>query len=255
MTEAAELMQLPDIPAGYMRDAKGRLVPESMITAAAKLEDQTVYKIIGYAQELSAQIARFKGHSFDDVGSFMALLDEQYGVKRGGVKGNVTLSSYDGCAKIQVSVQDRLSFGPELQTAKALIDEVIAAWTIGSRPEIKTLVDHAFAVDKQGQINAQALFNLRRLQIDDDAWRRAMDALTDSIRVIGSAVYMRFYKRPHPEQKWSAVTIDLASATLPAPNPAPDMLAAADVAAPLLDWVAGQGTDQTACEEEANNHA
>jgi hypothetical protein len=39
-----------------------------------------------------------------------------------------------------------------------------------------------------------------------------MDAIRDSIRVIGSRTYVRFYQRPAPDAAWSAVTIDLAAA-------------------------------------------
>jgi hypothetical protein len=39
-----------------------------------------------------------------------------------------------------------------------------------------------------------------------------MDAIRDSIRVIGSRTYIRFYDRPTPDAAWQAVTIDMASA-------------------------------------------
>ena len=49
------------IPAGYMKDAAGRLVPESIVKPAEKLEDQLVAKIMDFARALSDQISRFKG--------------------------------------------------------------------------------------------------------------------------------------------------------------------------------------------------
>ncbi len=196
----------------YMKDAKGRLVPESMVRDTDKLEDQLVKKIMGYADELSAQIARFKGHSFDDVNTFMDILAEKYGVKRGGSKGNLTFTSYDGTMKVTVQVAEHLEFGNELQVAKQLVDECIAKWSQDSNDKIRTLVDHAFRVDKEGKINREALFALRRLSIEDENWQRAMSALTDSIRIAGSKIYIRFYKRNSPEEKWTALTIDLAAA-------------------------------------------
>lgn len=203
------------IPDGYKADAKGRLVPENLIKPQEKLEDQTVREIINHARELNAQIARFRGHTFDDVATFMDVLAGEYGASKGGKKGNVTLSSFDGCLKITVQVQDTLAFGPELQTAKTLFDECISAWSEGADDKIRTLVDHAFQVDKQGKINREALFSLRRLDIDDDAWRRAVQALNDSIRIQGSKEYIRFYERPSPTDKWQAITIDIASAVAP----------------------------------------
>ena len=206
-----------EIPAGYQADAQGRLVPENLIKPQERLEDQTVRKIIEHALELNAQIDRFLGHAFADVATFMDVLNDEYGVSKGGKKGNVTLSSFDGCLKVTVQVQDSLSFGPELQTAKTLFDECIAEWSEGADDKIKALVDHAFQVDKTGQINREALFSLRRLYIDDTGWLRAVQALNDSIRILGSKEYIRFYQRAKPTDKWSAITIDLASATSPVP--------------------------------------
>ena len=39
-----------------------------------------------------------------------------------------------------------------------------------------------------------------------------MDAVTDSMRVIGSATYVRFHRRANAQARWQAVTIDLAAA-------------------------------------------
>ena len=80
-----------------------------------------------------------------------------------------------------------------------------------SRDEIRALVNHAFEVDKPGQVNREALFALRKIDIDDERWRQAQAAITDSIRVTGSKTYVRFYRRPTPEDRWQAVTIDLAA--------------------------------------------
>lgn len=210
------------IPDGYMADHKGRLVHENQIRPQDLLQDQTVRKILGYAEELNAQINRFKGHTFDDVATFVDLLREKYGVAKGGQKGNVTLTSFDGCLKVQIAVQDFLTFGPELQVAKELFDECIAAWSADADPKIRTLVDHAFQVDKEGRINRAALFGLRRLEIDDQDWKAAIEALDDSIRVQGSREYARFYKRANPRDAWRPVTIDLASAVAPAAPPRED---------------------------------
>lgn len=196
----------------YMRDEEGKLVPEELVKAQHRLEDDTVRKIIANAQELSDRITRFRGHTFDDVGTFVEILAEQYDRKRGGPKGNITLSSYDGCYKVVVAVQEQLSFGPELQVAKDIVDQCIAEWSDGVEPEIRALISHAFQTDKEGRINRAALFQLRRLDIKREPWPKAMEALSDAIRVIGSREYARFYKRSSPRGRWQAITIDLASA-------------------------------------------
>ena len=196
----------------YMTDQSGKLVPVALIKETDKLMDQTVRTMMGFASALSAQIARFKGHCFDDVGALQDLLAEKYGTKVGGAKGNITLTNFDGTMKVTVQVQEQLTFGPELQAAKALVDECIEGWSEGASDNIRALVNHAFQVDKEGQINRAALFQLRRIEIDDDRWKRAMEAVTDSMRVSGSATYVRFYQRKTPQDRWQAVSIDLATA-------------------------------------------
>lgn len=196
----------------YMTDPQGHLVPVDLVKPQDALEDQTVRKIIRYADDLSARITRFRGHTFDDVASFVSILAERYGATRGGAKGNTTLTSFDGCLKVVVQVQDVLTFGPELQVAKAIVDECVAAWSDGAPAEVRALVQHAFQTDREGRINRAALFSLRRLKIEREPWPRAMAALDDAIRVVGSREYVRFYRRANARAKWEPITIDLASA-------------------------------------------
>lgn len=199
----------------YMRDAKGRIIPVDQVRGSDQMEDQLVRHIMAYALDLSAQIARFKAHCFDDVGAHIDLLGEKYGVSRKTPKGNMTFSSYDGTIKVQIAVADTLFFGPELQIAQGLVDECISEWVEGSRDEIRRLVQDAFAPDKQGQVSREKIFALRRIKIDDDRWVAAVEAINDSIRVQGSTTYLRFYRRATPTDPWRTVTIDLASAEAP----------------------------------------
>ncbi|SDU09010.1 DUF3164 family protein [Stappia sp. ES.058] len=197
----------------YMRDAKGSLVPVEMIKPEDALEDETVRKIMGFARALSDQIARFRGHTFEDLGAFEALLAQEYGVSKGGRKGNKTFMTFDGCMKVQVQVSDFIDFGPQLQIAKELIDECLNEWAADSRPEIRAIVTRAFNTDKAGQINRSEIFMLLRLDIEDERWRRAMDAIRQAMRVVGSKTYIRFYERDTPDGTWQPVTIDLARAS------------------------------------------
>jgi hypothetical protein len=110
-----------------------------------------------------------------------------------------------------VQIGENISFGPELQAAKSLVDECLRDWTDGARSEIRTLVDRAFQVDKEGKINRGELLGLRRMEFDDDRWKRAMQAITDSIRVIGTKRYARVYRRATPMATWLPVVIDVAA--------------------------------------------
>lgn len=196
----------------YLRDAKGNLVPLAAVKATDLLMDEAVRGILTAARQMSAAIAAFKAQSFEQVAALQGLLAQEYDAQLGGKKGNITLLTFDGCEKVQVAVADVIEFGPELQAAKALIDECLAEWAADSRVELQSLVNRVFAVDKEGQINRAELFMLLRVEIVDERWKRAMEAIRDSIRVVGARTYMRFYERPSPDGAWRGVTIDMASA-------------------------------------------
>lgn len=196
----------------FMTDAKGRHVPLALVSPVDQLIDETVRKMIDFAADLNARISRFRGHCFDDVGSLQAMLAQEYGTSVGGAKGNISLTSFDGTMKVTVQVADQLVFGPELQAAKRLVDECLAEWGAGAGDELRAVVNQTFDVDKEGQINRSALFSLMRLAIEEPRWVRAMEALRDSIRIIGSKTYIRFHRRDTPDGRWQAVTIDLSAA-------------------------------------------
>lgn len=196
----------------YMPDARGNLVPVELVAPAAQLEDETVRKIIGYAMALSEQVARFKGHTFEDLGALEDLLGQEYGVTKGGDKGNKTFMSHDGLYRVRVQVADHIDFGPQLQIAKELIDECLNEWAADSRPEIRAIVTRAFNTDKAGQINKAEIFMLLRLEIEDQRWQEAMRAIRDAMRIVGSKTYIRCYQRAAHDATWQAVTIDLAKA-------------------------------------------
>ncbi len=198
------------IPAGYWRDGEGRLIPENMVKPIDKARDDLVRELVGKAKAASAILADFKTKAFGDIGAFVEMSGEQYGVKLGGVKGNVTLLSFDGRFKIVRQIQEHLVFDERLQAAKQLIDECIQTWTEGSRDEIKALINDAFQVNKEGKINTARVLGLKRLNINDEKWLRAMQAIADSVQVAGSKPYIRIYERIGDTDQYQPISLDVA---------------------------------------------
>ena len=195
----------------YWTNADGGLIPDGAVKSADKLQDELVRKIIGFALPLSAQVARFRQHCFDDVDEFVELLEQEYQAKRGGSKGNLTFTSYDGLFKIVVAVSEAIAFGPELQVAKGIVDECLREWSADSGVEIRAIINRAFAVDSQGRINRNDLISLLRLDITDERWLRAMQAIRDSFRIVGSKRYIRMYQRANAQAPWTSITIDVSA--------------------------------------------
>ena len=198
------------IPPGYWKNARGDLVPESRVTDIDKLRDQVVRDMCVMAKERSTSLRDFKLNTMQDVAALVTTSMEQYGVKTGGDKGNVTLTTYDGSFKIIRQMADHLIFGEQLQAAKELIDSCVIRWAQGADDNIKALVTHAFQTDKEGKINTGRVLGLRQLKITDPDWLTAMQAITDSIKVASTKPYIRFYER-NAQGGYDPINLDLAA--------------------------------------------
>lgn len=199
------------IPPGYWKDASGNLIPESKVKDIDKLRHKVVTDLCTMAEHARDGLAAFKLHAMQEVAALVATSMEQYGVKSGGEKGNVTLTSFDGQYKLVRQMQDRIVFGEELLAAKALIDECVQEWSEGANDNIRVLVNHAFQTDKEGKINTGRVLGLRRLAIKDAAWQQAMQAIADSMQTASTKPYVRFYKRDEGTGEYRAISLDVAT--------------------------------------------
>jgi len=198
------------VPEGYMRDGQGRLIPVDMVKPIDKARDEIVREIVAKAMTVAGEIAEFKHKALGDIEAFIELSADTHGVKLGGEKGNVSLRTFDGEYRIQRAIDESMSFDEQLQVAKALIDECIHEWSEGSRSEIKVLINDAFQVDKEGRISTSRILSLRRLNISDSKWQRAMKIIGESLQVDGSKTYIRIYKRGK-DGKYEHVSLDVAA--------------------------------------------
>ena len=204
-------MDQSPIPEGYMRNAQGHLVPLELVKPIDQERDRLVRELVALAKDLNARLVAGKSKMFGDVAAFVELSAEQYGVKRGGLKGNVTLSTYDGAFKLQIATAENVTFDERLQAAKTLIDECINEWAKGSRPEIMVLVQQAFQTDKEGNLNVGRILGLRRLEIADPRWQEAMKAISESVQVIGTKQYVRLYERVGDSDRYVPIALDMVA--------------------------------------------
>ena len=179
----------------YMKDRKGRLVPISQISDYDLAMDSFVREQVTAAKAKNADLSEFKDRAFNECYAWLDLVAEKYGRTRGGAKGNVTFSSFDGAQQITIRVQETLTFGPELQIAKDLIDECVTEWSEGANANLRAIISDAFQVDKEGQLNTGRILSLRRVKIQDERWNRAMEAISESLQVAMSKTYINFREK------------------------------------------------------------
>jgi Protein of unknown function (DUF3164) len=200
---------MQQIVEGYMQDSVGRLVPVESIKEVDLVRNTLVLELMKRAGAMAEMLAVFKQNAMDDVQAFVELSGEKYGAKLGGNKGNVTLFSYDGRFKLIRSMDDFLRFDERLMAAKELIDNCLKRWSDSSGVEIRTIISDAFQVDKAGRINTNRILSLRRIEIDDEMWQEAMQAISDSVQVVNSKAYIRFYER-NPDGSYRQLNLNIA---------------------------------------------
>lgn len=205
-------MTQPTTPEGYMPDSQGRLVPKAHIKQVDLDRDSLVRELAAEAIEINERLRKFRERAHGDIQAFAELSAERYGAKLGGRKGNLTLTTFDGSMKIVRAIADVLVFDERLQAAKALIDACLAEWVEGTRTEVRTLIGDAFKVDREGKIDTARVLSLRRLEIHDERWQRAMTAISDSLRVATSRSYIRVYRRIAGSDEYTPINLDLANA-------------------------------------------
>ena len=124
--------------------------------------------------------------------------------------GHLSLMSFDGRLKVNRAVQERINFDERLQAAKALIDECLHDWTEVASPELQALIGTAFATNKEGEINTGRVLALRRYEITDERWIRAMKAISEAVQVIGSKSYIRVYERIGESGEYQPIALEMA---------------------------------------------
>ena len=194
----------------YMKNGRGDLVPTSKIKDVDLLRDDVVREIVDGAQNISAQLQSFKEMAMSMAESFCEISLEKHGVKYGGKKGNISLTTYNGEFRVSIDVQDILEFDEQLQAAKELVDRCIRKWSDGAEDNLRILVNDAFRVDKKGNVDTKRILELRRYEINDSDWEKAMEAITDSIKVNFSKRYMRIHRRDN-QGKYKQIPLDFSA--------------------------------------------
>ncbi len=205
-------MTTKPIPDGYMEDSQGRLVPDNLVPELDKLKTDLVGDLLAAAKSTRQELKEQKLRIMQDIHAFQELVSEKYGAQVGGQKGNISLTSYDGRQRVQVAIGESVAIDDEkLPVSKALIDECLKEWTSESGPELRALVHDAFRVDSEGRVSTRSILGLLRLEIGDERWQRAMQAIRDGLRVDSSKSYVRFHERSGPESKWRQISLEFSA--------------------------------------------
>lgn len=156
-------------------------------------------------------MADFKKFALTEIADLVTVAGDRYGINLGGKKGNVSLLSFDGRYKVTRQYREVVAFTEEIEAAKALIDSCLERWSEGANINIKAVVSQAFRTNTKGEIKTGKVLDLMRMDIDDEEWTRAMNALKDALQSVGTAVYVRLYERVGESDNYRPISLDIAS--------------------------------------------
>ncbi|MDT8446174.1 MAG: DUF3164 family protein [bacterium] len=195
----------------FWEDAQGRLIPQTQVRAEDQAKDQLIENIAQSWQEAHKQLQALKKWVYAEVGAYLSNLYTKYGTQPRPSGGGVTLKDYSGRFKLQIQVAAIISFDEKLQVAKELIDNCIERWSQNSEPKLVAVIKDAFRVNQQGKISIPRILGLRNLDIDDEEWQRAMEAISDSVLIEHTKKYVRLYERDSVEGRYIALPLDIAA--------------------------------------------
>ena len=194
---------------GNWLDSKGRPVPEEYIRPEDKRRDKLVEGILKRVSKLSAKLESEKTEIVDAIEKYLKELAKDNKVREGW-KGNILLYNFSQNLCIERRIDETVSFDERLQMVKTTIDKWINNKLKDTDPTLSKVIAQAFSVDKQGRINTAMLLKLKRIDIQDDEWKKAMQLLDDSIFVKSSKMALRFRSKDTkvPEGGWVEVSLN-----------------------------------------------
>ena len=195
----------------FWEDGQGRLIPLAQIKTEDQSKDLMIESIATQWKETQKNLIALKKWVYAEIGAHLGILQTKYGAKQRDLSGGITLKDYSGRYKLQIQVASILSFDEKLKIAKELIDSCIERWAKNSEPKLVAVIRDAFRVNQQGKVSIPRILGLRNLEIEDEEWNRAMEAIGDSVLVEHTKKYIRLYERDEAEGKYVALPLDIAA--------------------------------------------
>ncbi len=193
----------------HWRDRKGDWKAIQNIKDEDKLEDSSVADMVKKAKEKSKEIKDFQIDSLNEVYAFYEVVAEKYGVKKVDFSSakSLTMISFDGKQKVQVSIQDKIELkDTKMNIAKIKINEALDEISNGENSTLLSIVRGAFDMDNKGNMSVKKLLALRNVETENAKWLEGMNIIHESIMIVGSKSYVRFYEKRESDNKWEQIS-------------------------------------------------
>lgn len=180
---------------GFIERPDGSQIHYDKLEPAKQIEHDLVISLCAEAREKRASLEDFKRRALSEMVAARVMMLRDYGVKKGGKDGNLTMRSVCGRFMVRMSVSKHITFGPELEAAKALIFEFMEdELAKGGSEAIHEIVTKVFKLNGKGRIDTGGILGLREHRFEDPRWERAMEAIEAAICRDSQTTYINFYE-------------------------------------------------------------
>lgn len=177
-------------------DESGLEIPIQRVSKHERLCEIITNRALTNAQKLNSQLAKFKKEVEEmALELYDSFLTEHEVTKIGKGKGNMTFYNFDRSVKIEVSVNELITFDDNLiKLAKEELDAFLSSSITGTESFIKDLVLQAFATSR-GRLDTKKVLSLKKhaSRIKDLRYHKAMELIDESIRYVDSKTYFRIW--------------------------------------------------------------
>jgi hypothetical protein len=199
----------PQVINSRMENGNGDMIQIKNIKERDLLEHDMVLSIACIWLHISGLLGRFKQHTFEDMTTFVQLLFDSYGAKKGGSEGGMTFNTFDKRFKLVVGIQKTIDFGPEIEVAKQKMMEAVEIYPEEAN-DLKTMLLAAYT-QIDGKLRVAEILRLRTYKFNNALWHEGMKIIDDAIEVISSKKQIRLYMRGNPGDEYVAVPLHIAA--------------------------------------------
>ena len=193
------------VPPGYVKNARGWLLPEREVKSKDLLESRFVDAFHGLAAAAAAACDHVRLSAFSEIDALVGMIVSDAGGDASAQRGKVTLQNMTATRRIVIDRRDTVAFGPEVAAAKDRVMACVRKWSDGANAHLVQLAMAAFQANGNGDLSVSKVAALWRIECADEDWQAAMAALKDALRPTGTATYLRFHERQDPDGKWDLV--------------------------------------------------
>lgn len=177
----------------YM-DHKGNAIPEKYVSPYDKRKEVVLRRLLRKAESLNEKLNSYKSELQTELDLLYKIMLQEYNIEPSDLNENKAFYSFDKAIKIEMSIDNVVSFSDKINVAQAKLKEFIETKSANTDGDLMLLVNQAFTTTK-GRLDKARVMSLFKLNIKHPKWEEAMELIKDSIETNSTRKYFNVYKR------------------------------------------------------------